>query len=115
MRTLETTALIAPEGYYVYNVTLTALGRAKLYKAWLAAEGCPGKFDDYVLDIEADSVGAEMAPAVQFDDGYEIHFIADIDYVVEYASFESFRLAKLARELEEFHAVMQEEMVRLGW
>jgi hypothetical protein len=132
MQTLETTQIIAPEGYFVSNVKLTAAGRAKFeesFEYWYRGgyvndtvergdestwEYADVSADVFIQDIECDSTAMEMAPACRIGNE-EIFFVRDVDYVVEMQSFEADRLARLARNLNDLHDTMQEEMSRLGW
>jgi hypothetical protein len=132
MQTLETTQIIAPEGYFVSNVKLTAAGRAKFeesFEYWYRGgyvndttergdestwEYANVSADEFIYDIECDATAMEMAPACRIGNE-EIHFVRDVDYVVEMQSFEADSLARLARNLNDLHDTMQAEMTRLGW
>ena len=134
MQTLETTQIIAPEGYFVSNVKLTEAGRAKFersFEYWYRGgyvndttergdestwEYAKVSADEFIFDIECDATSMEMAPACRIGHcNEEIFFIPDVDYIVEMQSFEADRLARLARNLNDLHDTMQEEMTRLGW
>lgn len=133
MQTLESTRITALEGYFVSNVKLTAAGRAKFEQSFIywyrggyvndviqynddeSTWEYPGvSVDAFIQDIECDATSMEMAPACMIGDE-EIFFVRDVDFIVEMQSFESYRLAKLAKELNDLHEVMEEELNRLGW
>ena len=133
MQTLETTPIVTPEGYFISNVKLTAAGRAKFEQAftyWYRGgyvndviernsdestwEYAHVSLADWISEIEGDATIMEMAPACRIGNE-EIHFLRDVDYIVEMRSFEADKLAMLAEQLNALHDTMQAEMDRLGW
>jgi hypothetical protein len=117
MQTLE-------QDYFIYDCKFIDAGREK-FEDWFfdyKNENWDVSFDDVVNDMMADAVNSESNPfyvldkMFSYDCGtHRIDLIENIDYVFEYKSFESHRLEQLARELNELHNIMQQEMQRLGW
>lgn len=132
MQKLESTPIIAPEDYFVYEIKLTAAGRAKFeesfnywYRGGYVNDTVQGSNDEstweyasvsadgFIYDLECDAISMEMAPACRIGDE-EIFFVENVDYIVEMKSFESANLERLARELNELHSIMEQELNRLG-
>lgn len=119
IKTLESTPIVCPEGWFVYDIRLTEAGRAKVQREWEYLEATSWQFigrswEGCVDDIECDALSMEMEPACRF--GNEIvNFIRDVDFVVEMRSFEADRMARIASIIEDTHKTMQSEMNRLGW
>jgi hypothetical protein len=112
------------DDYFLSNVKFTKAGLAK-FEDWFLnhkAEYWNVDFDEIVKDCAGDAVGGECEPFCVLDNPYSydnkphrIDFVKDVDYVLEFESFESYRLKRLAYELNRLHNVMQSEMQRLGW
>ena len=118
MQTLESTPIIAPEGYFVYDIRLTEAGRAKVEQAWehwnnTTWEFIGHKWENCVYDIECDAISMECEPACKIGNEV-INFVRDIDFVVEMRSFEAANLERLAKELNELHSILEQELNRLG-
>jgi hypothetical protein len=119
IQTLESTPIVCPEGWFVYNIIFTEAGRAKVQREWEYLNSTSWQFigrswEGCVNDIECDALSMEMEPACRF--GNEIvNFIRDVDFVVEMRSFEADRMARIASIIEDTHKTMQSEMNRLGW
>jgi hypothetical protein len=119
IQTLESTPIVCPEGWFVYNIIFTEAGRAKVQREWEYLEATSWQFigrswEGCVDDIECDAISMEMEPACRFGKD-EIRFIRDVDFVVEMRSFEADRMARIAAIVEETHKTMEKEMDRLGW
>lgn len=138
MQTLETNAVIVPEGYFLNAVTLTVAGRQKVinsfeyhYRGGWMIEQNPssindpffsdkyyqmkvGTAEDWIKDIEADALGGEMHPVCKIE-GQFIELVQGIDYFFEFKSWQVWELERIAAGLNDLHEVMQKEMARLGW
>lgn len=134
MQTLEAKQIVAPEGYYVYNIKLTTAGRAKFEQSWLywyrggyvedrldwynedesTWEYSEVRLNDWIMEIEGEATSMGCEPACKIGDEI-INFSRDVDFVVEMRSYEADILSRLARDLDELHQTMQAEMERLGW
>lgn len=138
MQTLETRAIVEPEGWYLTGVALTKSGLQKVQDAfewhyrggWAIAEDrnaihdpffgdkyfeySSGEWKDWALDIESEALGGLHHPIAKFNDEI-VEFVEGVDYVLSFQNFESDRLERLAYELNALHDTMQEEMNRLGW
>jgi hypothetical protein len=126
MQTLDFTQITAPEGFFVSDVKLTKAGIAKL-------EAFIDEFYDFdnwgqyavadaAFDVQCDAINTESEPMFMIraersltEKTEVLRFVRDRDYTVEMTSFEADKLAKLARNLNDLHNTMQEEMSRLGW
>lgn len=119
IQTLESTTIVCPEGWFVYDIRLTEAGRAKVQREWdylsaTAWQFIGNSWEGCVDDIECDAISMECEPACRF--GNEIvNFIRDVDFVVEMRSFEADRMARIASIIEDTHKTMEKEMNRLGW
>ena len=137
MQTLETNAVIVPEGYFLSAVTLTAAGRQKVTDAfeyhcrggWVLEQnpaaindfffadkynsGC-GTAADWIDDIESDAYTSESHPVCKIE-GQIVELVQGIDYFFEFKSWQVWELERIAKGLNDVHEVMQEEMQRLGW
>lgn len=123
MQKLEFIPIIAPEGFFVSDVKLTKAGIQKLdsfmsdFYDWLQYP-----IKDAVFDVECDALNMESEPMFVItanrsitDQTESLRFVRDIDFTVEMTSFQADELARLARNLNDLHNTMQEEMNRLGW
>ena len=77
---------------------------------------------DAAFDVQCDAINTESEPMFMIraersltEKTEVLRFVRDRDYTVEMTSFEADKLARLARNLNELHETMQEEMTRLGW
>lgn len=127
MQTLVTRPVIAPEGYFLSNCKLTKAGKQKLenfINEWRDTDCFPMSCDIGAIidDVEYECCTSETHPVYVVSaeksvtgDDCVLLFVEGVDYVLEYQSFESHRLERLAYELNELHNTMQDEMARLGW
>mgnify|MGYP006290794167 CR=1 FL=1 len=133
MQTLESKQIVAPEGYFVYDIKLTAAGRAKFEQSWLywyrggyVADRLDWCNDDestwdypyvtlaqWIDDIECEALSMECEPACKIGDEI-INFVRDIDFVIEMRCFEADKMAQIAAILEDTHQTMETEIKRLG-
>ena len=115
MQTLER-AIIEPEGWYFIETKLTAAGKKKILDlfCYVFDNQAPYSIDSAIDDIESESTNGLMHPVLKFRDYYE-ELIEGVDYVLEFQSKEAFELALLAKQLNDMHETMQQEMERLGW
>lgn len=134
MQTLETNAVIVPEGYFLSAVTLTKVGQEKIedvfnyhYRGgWAKEQGIRdwdsdrfyersvGSVEDWFDDIESDALAGEMHPVCKIENDI-VKLVQGIDYFFEFKSWQVWELEQIAKGLNELHEVMQEEMNRLGW
>ena len=133
MQTLDTNAVIVPEGYFLSAVTLTKAGREKVedvfhypYRGgWAKEQGISdwnsdlyfenvGSVEDWFDDIESDALAGEMHPVCKIQNDF-VKLVQGIDYFFEFKSWQVWELEQIAKGLNELHEVMQEEMNRLGW
>lgn len=119
IQSVEGKPIVCPEGYFVYDIRLTAAGRAKVEREWTWVRDTSWQFigrswEGCVDDIECDAISMECEPACRFKDEV-IYFVRDVDFLVEMRSFEADRMARIASILEDTHQVMQAEIKRLGW
>ncbi len=122
MQKLEFIPIIAPEGFFVSDVTLTKAGIVKL-DAFIT-EFYEGQYlvKDAAFDVQCDAINMESEPMFVITDNRSITgqtetlcFVRDVDFTVEMTSFQADELARLASDLNALHCTMQEEMNRLGW
>ena len=137
MQTLENTPVIAPAGYMLWDVKLTASGRDKVtaafdyhYRGGWKLEDDPaaandfffndkynegfGTAEDWIYDIEYDALSGESHPVCVIE-GKNVPLVQGIDYYFEFKSWEVWQLEKIAQGLNDLHEVMETELNRLGW
>jgi len=133
MQTLESNKIVTPEGYFVSNVKLTDAGRKKFEQAFVywyrggyinntisinndenTWEYNDVSSDQFINDLEFDATSTETEPACRIAQE-NIFFVRDVDYIVEMQPFEVISLGRLAKELNELHVIMEQELARLGW
>lgn len=138
MQTLESTPVIVPTGYMLWDVKLTASGREKVtaafeywYRGGWKLEDNPaaandfffndkyvikgfGTAEDWIHDIEYDALGGESHPVCVIE-GRNVPLVQGIDYYFEFKSWQVWELEKIAQGLNDLHEVMETEMDRLGW
>lgn len=126
MQKLEFIPITAPEGFFVSDVKLTksAIEKIDLFIYELYDSDNWGLYQakDAAFDVQFDA--ANMASEPMFiiranqsltEQTEVLRFVRDVDYKVEMMSYEALDIELLARNLNELHNTMQEEMNRLGW
>ncbi len=122
MQKLEFIPIIAPEDFFVSDVTLTKAGIVKL-DAFIT-EFYEGQYlvKDAAFDVQCDAINMASEPMFVITENRSItgqteslRFVRDVDFTVEMTSFQADELARLAADLNSLHNTMQEEMNRLGW
>ena len=135
MRTLESTPIATPAGHYIYDISLTKAGRAKLEQAieywynggyaiengWTNAYDFDSEFflyshaslDDWVLDLESEAASLEVHPACRFEEYgaiQDIHFVEGIDYVIEFRTLASIKRVDSTEldQLKRLTAILEE-------